>query len=102
MFLDIAPDLRSAMNSGKLRRQTARREIRLSLISLLDVASGFSRSANSDSHRGCSLRRDSYVERARNVYLCNERLISVIKELRVEEKRAMMGDKRVVYADETD
>ena len=102
LLLEIAPDLRSAINSGKLRRQTARKEFRQSLISLLDAVSGFPRRANRDSHRGCNLRRDSYVERARNVYLCNERLMRVIKVLRVEENSATMGDKSVVYADEID
>jgi hypothetical protein len=87
----IPASLRSAMNSGKLRRHTPRRACRPSLSSF-SFRSAFR--VIRSSHLSWHVDNAEYEASAWKVYLCNERLIRAESEDSVMLKRVVRGVRR--------
>lgn len=83
-----AASLRSARNSGKLRKHTPRSEFRPSLSSL---AFRSARRVIRESQLAWCNASAEYEESARNVYLCSDRLMSDDREDMVSLYRRMIG-----------
>ena len=98
--LAVAPNFKSARNSGKLRKQSARRASSPSLSSFLSSAwwSGPRRDSRSF-QCGWSDSKPSYADKAMKLYLCNVFLIRVRSCVKTELNNFRIGANRVAYAD---
>ena len=96
--LDVAPIFKSARNSGKLRKQSARRASSPSLISFLSSAWSCPRRDSRSSQCGWSDSKPSYADKATKLYLCNAFLIRVRSCVKTELNNFRIGANKIPYA----
>lgn len=97
--LAVAPIFKSARNSGKLRKQSARRASSPSLSSFLSSAWSGPRRDSRSFQCDWSDSKPSYADKATKLYLCNAFLIRVKSCAKTELNNFRIGANRIPYAD---
>ena len=97
--LAVAPNFKSARNSGKLRKQSARRASIPSLNSFLSSAWSCPRCDSKSFQCGWSDSKPSYADKATKLYLYNAFLIRVRSCVKTELNNFRIGANRIANAD---